>query len=148
PLSWTADQLRNLLLTQRHDLIFLAGHFNPSRLLAADYTTTLSAAEVAASTVNFANAIVYSSGCHSGYNIVNDHAVPNVTEAPPDWAQAFARKGALLIAGTGYQYGDADYQEYSERLYLAFTQRLRVGTGPVAVGQALVAAKRDYLADT
>ncbi|MCB0183606.1 MAG: hypothetical protein KDE31_05050, partial [Caldilineaceae bacterium] len=54
----------------------------------------------------------------------------------------------LLIAGTGYQYGDADFKEYSERLYLDFTQRLRMGTGPVAVGQALVAAKQDYLADT
>ncbi|MCB0085668.1 MAG: hypothetical protein KDE47_32220, partial [Caldilineaceae bacterium] len=146
--SWSADDLRPLLLNQRHDLIYLAGHFNPNRLLAADYSSTISATELKNASVDFTNAIVYSSGCHSGYNIVNDHAVPQVTDAPPDWAQAFAGKGALLIAGTGYQYGDADFKEYSERLYLAFTQRLRVGTGPVSVGQALVAAKQDYLADT
>ncbi|MCX6046428.1 MAG: hypothetical protein NT075_15090, partial [Chloroflexi bacterium] len=148
PHSWTADQLRNLLLGSRHDLIFLAGHFNPSRLLAADYTTTVSAAEIAASPVNFTNALIYSSGCHSGYNIVNDQGVPGVTDAPPDWTQAFARKGATLIAGTGYQYGDADATEYSERLYLNFTQQLRIGTGPVAIGKALLTAKRDYLATT
>ena len=103
PASWTADQLRPLLLAERHDLIFLAGHFNPNQLLAADYSTTLAASEVAASAVDLTNAIVFSSGCHSGYNLVNAHAVPNVTLDPPDWAQAFAHKGALLIACTGYR---------------------------------------------
>ncbi|MCB0093614.1 MAG: hypothetical protein KDE54_37250, partial [Caldilineaceae bacterium] len=87
--SWSADDLRPLLLNQRHDLIYLAGHFNPSRLLAADYSSTISATELKNASVDFTNAIVYSSGCHSGYNIVNDHAVPQVTDAPPDWAQAF-----------------------------------------------------------
>ena len=65
---------------------------------------------------------------------------------PLDWAQAFARKRATLIAGTGYQYGDTDFLEYSERLYPNFAKELRAGTGPVAVGQALVDAKQHYLA--
>ena len=67
-----------------------------------------------------------------------------------DWAQAFAQKRATLIAGTGYQYGDTDFIEYSERLYKNFARQLRAGTSgtPIAVGEALVRAKLDYLAVT
>ncbi|MEK7325430.1 MAG: Ig-like domain-containing protein, partial [Chloroflexota bacterium] len=84
---------------------------------------------------------------HSGYNTVNDHGIANVTQEP-DWARAFAQKQATLIAGTGYQYGDTDFIEYSERLYLEFSRQLRTGSGPVSVGKALVAAKQAYLAGT
>ncbi|MDX2342869.1 MAG: Ig-like domain-containing protein, partial [Acidimicrobiia bacterium] len=38
--------------------------------------------------------------------------------------------------------------EYSERLYAGFADELRAGTGPVAVGKALVEAKQDYLETT
>ncbi len=147
PASWTADDLRDLLLNNRYDISFLAGHFSASSALAADYSTRLLAAELAVSSVDMTNALVFSAGCHSGYNIVNAHGVPGVT-AEPDWGQAFASKGTTLIAGTGYQYGDTDFIEYSERLYLAFSEELRAGTGPVAIGQALVAAKQTYLAET
>ena len=91
--------------------------------------------------------LIFSAGCHSGYNIVNAHGVPGVT-FEPDWAQAFARKGATLVAGTGYQYGDTEFLEYSERLYLYFAQHLRQGSGPVPVGKALTAAKQEYLSGT
>ena len=147
PASWTADDLRNLLLNNRYDVAFLAGHFSASSALAADYSTRLLASELAASSVDMTNALLFSAGCHSGYNIVDPHGIPNVT-AEPDWAQAFATKGATLIAGTGYQYGDTDFIEYSERIYLEFSQALRAGTGPVAVGQALVVAKQTFLAET
>ena len=146
PRSWTADNLRAGLLTSRRDLVYLAGHFSAAGALAADYTTHMDASEVALSPLDLRNIVVYSAGCHTGYNIVNAHGVPGLTPEP-DWAQAFARKGAALIAGTGYQYGDADLTEYAERLYLGFTQQLRRG-GPIAIGKALVGAKQDYLADT
>ncbi|MAT95737.1 MAG: hypothetical protein CL608_01110 [Anaerolineaceae bacterium] len=147
PASWTANDLRNLLLTNRYDVSFLAGHFSAGSALAADYSTRLLASELAASSVDMTNALVFSAGCHAGYNIVNEHGVPGVT-AEPDWGQAFASKGATLIAGTGYQYGDTDFIEYSERLYLTFSEELRAGTGPVAIGQALAAAKQTYLMET
>ena len=91
-----------------------------------------------------------SAGCHSGYNIVDNAAVPNQTN-PNDWAQRMAQQQAVLIGGTGYQYGDTDFLEYSERLYLDIARRLREGTrpattAPVAVGRALTLAKQDYLA--
>ncbi|HWR64898.1 MAG TPA: choice-of-anchor Q domain-containing protein [Bellilinea sp.] len=145
--AWTASQLGSALLGARHDLVFLAGHFSASSALAADYTTRLTTAELVASLTDFTNAIVFSPGCHAGYNLVDEHAVPNVTPQP-DWASAFAQKGATLIAGTGYQYGDTDFIEYSERLYLEFSRQLRTGQGAVPVGVALMHAKQIYLADT
>jgi hypothetical protein len=129
PSAWTADQLRAQLLGQRHDLVFLGGHFSSGSALAADYSTRLLASEVASSPVDLTNALIFSAGCHAGYNLVDPHAVPQVTLGP-DWAQAFSRKRATVIAGTGYQYGDTDFVEYSERLYLNFARQLRLGSGP------------------
>ncbi|MCC6628601.1 MAG: hypothetical protein IT340_14515, partial [Chloroflexi bacterium] len=147
PRSWTADQLRAALLGARHDLIFLAGHFSANRALAADYSTRLTAADLVTAPVDLTNSVVWSIGCHAGYNIVDADGVPGVT-LEPDWPQAFARKRAVLVAGTGYQYGDTATIEYSERLYVEFARRLRAGQGPVAVGKALVAAKLAYLSAT
>ena len=130
-------------------MIFLAGHFSANSALAADFATSLLTTDLAASTIDLTNSIVFSAGCHAGYNIVDADAIAGVT-LPLDWAQAFARKKATLIAGTGYQYGDTDFLEYSERLYRNFARQLRAGTAgtPVAVGEALVQAKLDYLAAT
>jgi hypothetical protein len=147
PSSWTASQLRPLLVGARHDLVFLAGHFSASEALAADFTTRLSAAEVASSPVDLSNSIVFSAGCHSGYNVVDADGIPQVTPQP-DWTEAFAQKGVTLIAGTGYQYGDTDFIKYSGQLYLNFSQQLLLGSGPVPVGKALVAAKQQYIANT
>ncbi len=90
-----------------------------------------------------------SAGCHSGYNIVDGDGRPRC-QSPFDWTQRMAQQHAVLIGGTGYQYGDTDFLEYSERLYLDLAKRLREGTGPadpaVAIGTALALAKQDYLA--
>ena len=147
PNAWTAEELIDLFLGQRHDLSFLAGHFSASSTLAADFTTRMTTEDLLASPVDLTNSIIVSPGCHSGYNIVNQHGVPLVTREP-DWAQAFAMKGATLLAGTGYQYGHTDFIAYSELLYLYFSQELRYGTGPVPLGKALVNAKVTYLANT
>jgi CSLREA domain-containing protein len=152
PSMWTATQLRTELLRtdatgDGADLMYLAGHFDGNSALAADHRTSLQASVVANDAVPLTNAVIFSNGCHSGYNIVAAHAIPGITDEL-DWAQAFARKGATLIGGTGYQYGDSEFLEYGERLYLNFSRQLRTGTGPVAVGAALVAAKQRYLAET
>lgn len=145
-LSWTADQWRAAFFASRHDLAYLAGHFSTSRALAADYTTRIQAQEIASSSLNLAYALILSAGCHSGYNTVDKDAT--ILTGKPDWAQAFSRKQAIWISGTGYQYGDTDFVEYTERLIVEVTRALRTGTGPVSVGRALVDAKRRYLADT
>jgi len=147
PRSWTAEQLRAAFLGSRHDISYLAGHFSTYRALAADYTTRLPASEVANSGQDLLYSLILSAGCHSGYNTVDQHAISFLNDGP-DWAQAFSRKGSIWIAGTGYQYGDTDFIEYTERLLLEVAQALRTGTGPVSIGRALVEAKRRYLADT
>ena len=129
--SWTAAQLRAKLFDSRHDVIFLAGHFSANSALAADFATSVLTTDLAASTTDFTNSIVFSAGCHSGYNLVDGDAIAGVT-LPLDWAQAFARKQATLIAGTGYQYGDTDFLEYSERLYSNFARQLRAGNGAIS----------------
>ncbi|CAA9319558.1 MAG: hypothetical protein AVDCRST_MAG93-5681, partial [uncultured Chloroflexia bacterium] len=145
--TWTAEHLRTKLLGSRHDLIYLAGHFSQDSALAADYETNFDTIELVKSSVNLENAIVFSSGCHSGYNTVNGDAIAGVTTGP-DWAEAAAIKRFVLIGGTGYQYGDTDTLAYGAKLYAEFSKQLRVGAGPVAVGDALVAAKNSYLAST
>ena len=155
PQSWHADDLATKLFSNRHDVIFLAGHFSANSALAADFSTNLLTTDLAASTTDFANSIVYGAGCHFGYNLMDAASIDGVTQ-PLDWVQAFAQKKATLIAGTGYQYGDTDFIEYSERLYLNFSRQLRAdvpnpspdGIGVVRIGEALVKAKIDYLAAT
>ena len=150
PASWTASQLAAKLLgARRNDLVYLAGHFSANSALAADFATDLLTTDLEASTTDFTNAIVFSAGCHSGYNLVDGDAIEGVT-LKLDWAQAFARKKATLVAGTGYQYGDTDFIEYSERLYRNFARQLRAGTAGsvIHVGEALVRAKQEYLATT
>ncbi len=148
--SWNAAQLRSALLASRHDLIFLGGHFSANEALAADFSTKLVSTEITAPSVPanlFLNSIIFSIGCHAGYNIVDQDRIDGVTQ-PVDWSQAFASEGASLIAGTGYQYGDTDFIEYSERIYAEFARQLRVGTGAVSIGEALVRAKQAYLRST
>ena len=154
PNAWTADDLRAELLNNgRHDLIYLAGHFSANLAFAANFDTksnvVLTASEVANSTVSMTNSIIFSSGCHAGYNVVNADEVSGYP-LEPDWAQAFARKGAVLVAGTGFQYGDSEGLEYGERLYLEFAKQLRQGTNTqsMTVGAALVNAKQNYLSAT
>jgi hypothetical protein len=147
--GWTATELADILLSSRNDLIFLAGHFSTGSTLAADYNTRLTAAQLIglAPADQFLNSLIFSVGCHSGYNTVDEHAINGITNQP-DWAQAFGRLGAIYIAGSGYQYGDTEFIEYGERLYLEFTRNLRRGSGPVSIGQALREAKIKYLEET
>ena len=126
-------------------MVFLAGHFSANNTLAADYDTTVNSTEVATAPANtFADTLIFSAGCHSGYTVVDADGVPGVTVGL-DWTEAFAKQGATLIAGTGYQYGDTDFLEYSEKLYADFARQLRIGTGAVPVGRALLQAKQNYL---
>lgn len=143
--AWTATQLKQALTGSRHDLVYLAGHFSANSALAADYRTSMLSTELDSTTSDYRNTLVFSAGCHSGYNIDDRYVVPGVTE-PLDWVQAFAARQATVIAGTGYQYGDTEFIKYSEQIYANFAEQLRYGTGPVAVGAALVDAKRAYLA--
>jgi hypothetical protein len=144
--SWTASDLSNALFGSRHDIVFLAGHFNANSTLAADYSTSLATTDVAAHPSAFTNSLVFSAGCHSGYNLVDGDGVPGVTLGL-DWAQEMAQQKAILIAGTGYQYADTNFLAFSAKLYTLLAHDLRAGQAgqPVQIGNALVNAKLDYL---
>lgn len=148
PKAWTANQLRSKLFGPSYDIVTMTGHFSAGDLVAADYTTTMAASEVLQTTADLTNTIVLALGCHSGFSIPNgdllDGASPN-----PDWAKAFLRKGAVtFVAATGYAYGDTEFAEYGERLFIELAKQMRTGDGPIAMGAALVAAKRAYMAAT
>src|SRR4029079_5806600 len=115
-------------------------------MLASDYATRVLSNEIStlpATDTRFRNALILSTGCHSGYNIVDGEAT--ALTQPTDWAQAFASRGATVVGGTGYQYGDTDFMKYSEKILGDVVRELRYGTGPVAIGVALTNAKRTYL---
>ena len=153
-VPWTADELRSYILdpAKQYDLVYLAGHFDGNSLLAADLKTTISASELLDPAVDLRNSLVWSTGCHAGYGIVDTDGIAAVTQTL-DWAQTMARKGATFVAGTAFQYGDDELVEYSERIYAEFAHQLRVeagvdGTDAVDVGSALVKSKLAYLAST
>ena len=148
PNAWTADQLRAKLFGGNFDIAMLSGHFSAGDLLAADYATMLSAAEIAGSSADLSDVLILALGCHGGYSIPNSDLLTGVSP-DPDWAKAFLRKGAAgYISATGYAYGDTELTEYGERLFLLMAQQLRTGSGPISVGQAIVKAKQQYLAET
>ncbi len=135
-------------LAGNFDIAVLSGHFSAGSLLAADYATELSAAEIAASSTDLSDVLFFALGCHGGYTIPNDDLLAGISP-DPDWAKVFLRKGAAgYISATGYAYGDTELTEYGERLFLLMAQQLRTGSGPVSVGQAVVKAKQQYLAET
>jgi hypothetical protein len=148
PSAWTASQLRTKLLAGNFDIAMLSGHFSAGNLLAADYVSQLSAAEIAQSATDLSNVLFLALGCHGGYSIPNSDVFDGISP-DPDWAKTFLRKGAAgYISATGYAYGDTELTEYGERLFLLMARQLRTGSGPVSVGQAVVKAKQQYLAET
>jgi CSLREA domain-containing protein len=148
PTAWSAADMRAKLLSGNFDIAMLSGHFSAGNLLAADYVTELSAAEIAQSSANLTDVLIFALGCHSGYTIPSGDMITGVSP-DPDWAKAFLRKGAAgYISATGYAYGDTELVEYGERLFLLMAQQLRTGSDPVSVGQAVVKAKQQYLAET
>jgi len=148
PNAWTAPQLRSKLFgPTTYGILSLNSHFSGNSMLASDYATRVLSSEIstlAATDTRFRNALILSTGCHSGYNIVDGEAT--ALTQPIDWAQAFASRGATVVGGSGYQYGDTDFIKYSEKIMTDVVRELRYGSGPIAIGVALMNAKRTYLA--
>ncbi|MFN2138173.1 MAG: Ig-like domain-containing protein [Candidatus Promineifilaceae bacterium] len=163
PETWTADELAAVIdseypdaLGDAHgnDVLYISGHFSANAALAADYDTHYLTTDLLASSADLRGTLMMSPGCHSSYNIVDQHNLfidgMQVT-FQPDWPQALAERGATLIAGTGYQYGDTDFISYSERLYVELARQLRSNDGTlpnIALGEALVRTKQAYLNNT
>jgi len=83
--------------------------------------------------------LLFSIGCHAGLNTV-DAGLSQ--PAPLDWAELTARQGGVLVANTGFGYGDTEIVDYSERIMERFADHV----GEVPIGVALAQAKSDYFA--
>ena len=136
------------MFSQHHDLVYLAGHFSANDTFAADFAghrrprAALDRKNAGSSPTRWCSAPAATPATASSTLEANN------PDAAEDWSQRFAQQHALLIGGTGYQYGDSDFLEYSERLYLGSPSgcaRARRGADPVAIGRALALAKQDYL---
>ena len=134
---WTAADLKQRWLENRHDLDSINAHFEHWQAIPADGSSqVLTAADVQGSQ-HVSGTVVFSVGCHSGLPVPDEQA----TDHKLDFAQALVGKGATYLANTGYGYGDANAIGYSERLMTLFAQHLRAdGT----VGQALRGAEIEY----
>jgi hypothetical protein len=96
--------------------------------------------------------LIISLGCHLGYPLLNQDIIPNpsnppqfVTE-PRAFTETFQNRGAMVLANTGFGYGDTDFVGYGEELLALVTQELSDGApSPVSVGLALTNAKRAYI---
>jgi uncharacterized UPF0146 family protein len=94
-----------------------------------------------------AGRIIFSVGCHFGANLPDSTvASPTVDQAKRlgDWAQAFSKKQAVLVANSGFGYGDTSTVAFSERLMELFAQGL---DGSQSAGTAFVEAKKSYFLD-
>ena len=164
--SWTAADIRCRLLGQDSagltgcspvsDVDAINAHFTHYAALPASGFTTgnlgdfFSSDEVArASGVPTAlfRRIVFSMGCHAGLNVPDrssEAADPGLRINPAmDFVQAMAEQRAIYVASTGFGLGDDEGIGGTERLLTVFAKALVQGN--VAIGDAIVAAKQQYL---
>src|SRR5439155_1310257 len=79
--------------------------------------------------------------CHFGLNLPDSAAVGGNLTKLNDWAQALAKRAAILVANSGYGYGDDVTVAYSEKLMSQFAKNM---DGTRSVGEAFRDAKQSY----
>jgi hypothetical protein len=140
--TWTADDLRDNLLTTRHDLNGVSAHFEHWRAWPADVESgELTSDDVIVASNNVSGTLLFSVGCHAGLNVPDSW---DDDESALDFSQAFAGSGATWVANTGYGYGMDDAAALSERLMGNFVKELGRGS-KVPIGRALIRAKQRYV---
>jgi CSLREA domain-containing protein len=153
--TWTAADMRAALFgTPRYGLYALNGHYNANRLQPADSSSLISSREIAdVADGRFKGAVVESIGCHSGYDIVDADRAGNTQ--PVAFPEAWLSRGATLVGGTGYQYGETVVMKNTEELLAKLTQELGYANDMngaawadgVPIGKALRNAKLRYVND-
>ena len=84
--------------------------------------------------------LLYSVGCHSGFN-VPDVLVAGTDPRAADWAQSVSSKGGIFAGQTGYGLGLPGVVALTEQKMSVFSQNLLAG---LPVGHALREAKTQY----
>ena len=133
----------------KHDIVFLAGHFSANDTLAADFSTDVVTTEVPkavqANPSLFTNTLVFSAGCHSGYNLQDQDAIPNETLAL-DWAQALTQAGATLVAAPATSTATPTSSPTPSASTPSWRRSSRRAAGRSRSARPLLAADQDYLA--
>jgi hypothetical protein len=131
--SWSGDALRAKLLdaNPRFDVQSINGHASHTTVGTPDQDD-IQAGEVVTATSDLARALVFSVGCHSGFN----------DSGSLDLVQAFAQKKANYVGNTGFGWGGSGVV-YSEALMKNYARELLRGTS-AKIGKALTAAKQLY----
>jgi hypothetical protein len=132
-LSWNGSDLRSqqLAATPRFDIQSINGHADHLAEKTPDHDDIL-ASQVATATADLTGAIIYTLGCHSGFN----------DTGTLDLAQAFMQKKANYVANTGYGWGGGNIA-WSEALMRYYTIELLSGAS-TEMGGALARAKTTY----
>ncbi|MDO8673435.1 MAG: DUF11 domain-containing protein, partial [Dehalococcoidia bacterium] len=145
--SWNEAQEKASLLDNRSEIASLNQYSTHYTARTPANSTgpgegQVSSADVLSATAVLSGVIVSSIGSHFGLSIADEDGNPDSTL---DMAQAFARKGALLVGNTGYGWAVVDSVGLSENLINRFTSELVKGSVS-PVGKALANAKQDYYA--
>ncbi|HJW76162.1 MAG TPA: FG-GAP-like repeat-containing protein [Thermoleophilia bacterium] len=163
--TWTADDARQALLATPGDIGDINAHFTHfGGISASGYNTMvagdpwsvdelLTGADIAAA-ASFNGKLVFSMGCHAGLNVPDYMSLATASaygiDPGLDIAQAIARKGGVLVASTGYGFGDTETSSGTEALVGLFADQMTTADGSAggqgrSIGLALAAAKRQYL---
>jgi|GEM_PF-748716 len=143
--SWSCNDLRarQLNTAPRFDVQAINGHAN-HRAEGCAQGGVILADEIATGTADLTGAVIYTVGCHSGFNDLGNDAVG---QRGLDLTQAFARRKVNYIANTGFGWGYRFGVGLSERLMADLTLELLRGDA-ARIGPALRDAKQRYYAET
>ncbi len=131
--GWTGAAQRTKMIntTPRFDIQSINTHAD-HQSFGAPNNDKVTASQIITGTSDLARVIVFSVGCHAGFN----------DSGSLDLAQAYAQRGAIYVGNTGYGWGGSGVV-YTEKLMKSFAYNLITDTTARA-GKALAAAKKKY----
>ena len=138
--GWTASDMESDLFGTSYSLQSINNHCDHSHIGTPG--TALSTTQMDThGDLSLRGKLIYSVGCHSGFNTPDDDFVD---DDPLDLPQVMLRKGVMAYIGnTGYGWGMRYGSGYSERLAEMITTRL-VSQQSMALGKAMLDAKQEY----
>ncbi|MFQ5342184.1 MAG: hypothetical protein ACE5F6_11630, partial [Anaerolineae bacterium] len=139
--DWTGSDLRDSLLNTHHDVCVANARFSHNQATSPDQSGgPLTAEAVAEVGGELRQSIFLSMGSHAGLN-VPDRWASAVDQL--DFSQALTGWGVSSLLNTGYGYGVAWSDDFSEQVLTYFVQEIARTPG-VTVGMALVRAKQRF----
>ena len=143
--GWTATDVLAAVGRTDAQAISLNGHADYYALQPANATPGLLTAQTLASALTLGGRMVFSMGCHAGFNLP-DVLVSGVNAG--DWADAVtgaaSQRPGVFAGNTGFGFGDTELLAYGEDLNRRFAQGM-FGSG-LTLGVALTQAKQGYAA--